>query len=51
MMESFLIYPYNWIILIVGVVLVIGAFVYINRSKNNKGIDKKEQDSDQDRNN
>jgi len=33
MMESFLIYPYNYIILGTGIILIVAAFVFITRSK------------------
>jgi len=49
MMESFLMYPYNWVILIVGMVLVIGAFVYLSRSKNRKGNSDQEEASGKNR--
>ena len=39
MMEQFLMYPYNWVILLSGLVLVVGGILYLNRRRANKKAD------------
>ena len=46
MMESFLIYPYNLIFLVVGIILIVVAFVFISRSKKREDNEEKQDPGD-----